>query len=131
MVCVRVERIGTVRDLRPAVSRRGRGTLANFERRGNEAALGPKRPGGLLCRPDRGAHGGADRAWDNVHAWHTDKAVRGPLLRWGCRQRRPHVRRLARRPTLLDDESRYDDADQYHRCAELGSRVEALGPDAV
>jgi serine/threonine protein kinase len=56
-----------------------------------------------------------------------DKAVRGALLRWGCRQRRAHVRRLARRSTLLDDEGRYDDADEYRRCAELVFRAHAIG----
>ena len=50
-----------IRDLRPAVSQRERGAMADLDGRRHAAALGAKRPGTLLCGARWRAHGRAGR----------------------------------------------------------------------
>jgi hypothetical protein len=121
-------------NLCSALSECRRRPVARLDGGGHAAALGAERQGTLLCRCRRGvaarACGGEGRDLEQRHA---DETLRAALL---CRRQLwPHVRRVARRPTVRDDQSARDRGERRaaraHRRATLGRGAEAPRADEI
>ena len=83
---LRIGRLRAIRDLRPAVPRRQRGAMADLDGRRHAAALGPERPGAVLCRTRRRPDGRAGRPSRRS----VERGQPGEGRRWAvCDRRRP------------------------------------------
>ncbi len=83
---LRIGRLRAIRDLRPAVPRRQRGAMADLDGRRHTAALGPERPGVVLCRTRRRPDGRAGRRSRRS----VERGRPGEGRRWTvCDRRRP------------------------------------------
>ena len=111
-----------------------RSTSGRFQTR--QADAGKFRPAGEPGRSGPGTARSSSTSLRPGRSWQCgSRLVRRsqPAHRQGCSRDATtlgmpptwaHIRRLAGQSTLLDDETRYDDADEYHRSAELGSGAE-------